>query len=69
MYMFARYARDLFAFRHFLLDEKKDIDSLKKIITDSAHTKLLDYIFKYVGIITQIKNGGCYAKVGVLNMG
>lgn len=55
-YMFSRYANDLFLFRDFYKEDKKDIYLLNEYILKSAHTKLMDYIFKYAGIITLINN-------------
>lgn len=55
-YMFARYANDLFLFRDFYDESYKSVDKLNEYILKSAHTKLLDYIFKYAGILTVIEN-------------
>lgn len=51
-YMFARYANDLFLFRDFCGGKEKTVQVLNEYILKSAHTKLLDYIFKYAGIQT-----------------
>lgn len=73
LYMFSRYARDLFLFRSFLEEKRQDVETLDEFIRQSAHVKLLDYIFKYAGVITVLKpgtrmggmgGGGAYAKVG-----
>ena len=57
LYMFSRYARDLFAFRKFLQETTVDVERLNEYIEKSAHVKLLDYIFKYTGLITALKYG------------
>ncbi len=64
LYMFARYARDIFSFRHFLDEEDNSINSLQTVIEGSAHVKLLDYIFKYAGIISRIHEGGVFCESG-----
>ena len=64
LYMFARYARDLFAFRHFLCDGEKNVVSLLRTIENSAHVKLLDYIFKYAGVVSQGDNTGMICESG-----
>ncbi len=65
LYMFARYARDLFSFRHFLSEEEShNMRALQKCIKNSAHDKLLDYIFKYAGIVTAIGLGGVLCESG-----
>lgn len=51
LYMFARYARDLFSFRTFIEKGNYSLDELNRCIKNSAHDKLLDYIFKYVGLL------------------
>ena len=57
--MFSRYARDLFAFRDFCKEEVKNVELLNKYILNSAHNKIMDYIFKYAGLISCIeKNAG-----------
>lgn len=56
LYMFARYARDLLLFREFFEQKEKSIGLLNRYIKNSAHDKILDYIFKYAGILTVIKN-------------
>lgn len=50
LYMFARYARDLFIFRDFLAKAQKSFDDLINCIEQTAHDKIYDYIFKYAGI-------------------
>lgn len=57
-YMFSRYARDIFAFRHFFDEEEKNVETLNQYVLKSAHNKLLDYIFKYAGILTVNSGGG-----------
>jgi len=52
LYMFSRYSRDLFAFRKLIENKNSSIGELNKVITNSAHDKILDYIFKYAGLIT-----------------
>lgn len=64
LYMFARYARDIFSFRHFLSGEDHSVGAFKKVVENSAHVKILDYIFKYSGIISQIQNGGVFCESG-----
>ncbi len=54
LYMFSRYARDMYAFRRFLSARNHTLDELKRYIENSAHVKLLDYIFKYAGLLTCI---------------
>lgn len=51
LYMFARYARDLFAFRKFFGEEEKTVETLNKYVLDSAHNKLMDYLLKYAGML------------------
>ncbi len=63
-YMFARYANDLFLFREYIneTNENRTIQVLNQYILKSAHTKLMDYIFKYAGILTvldETKGGVC----------
>lgn len=53
-YMFSRYARDLFSFRNYFKESEKNVEVLNNYILNSAHTKLLDYIFKYAGVLTSI---------------
>lgn len=66
LYMFARYARDIFNFRHFLEDvAKHNVKDLQECVKDSAHVKLLDYIFKYAGVISRLKMGGQCARAEV----
>lgn len=58
LYMFARYSRDLFSFRHYLDNkEEHNLDGLMKRIKCSAHDKLLDYIFKYAGFVIDNMGG------------
>lgn len=64
LYMFSRYARDIFSFRHFLVSDTKDFGSLQRIIACTAHTKVLDYIIKYAGIVSQVENGGGVCESG-----
>lgn len=56
LYMFARYARDLFLFRDFFDEKEKSIVLLNEYIKKSAHDKIIDYIFKYAGVMTLIDN-------------
>ena len=60
LYMFSRYARDLFAFRHFIDGTKHTIEAFYDVVKHSAHDKLLDYIFKYAGLISSanVHGGG-----------
>ena len=51
-YMFSRYADDLFLFRKFFEESDKSVDKLSDYVINSAHNKLLDYIFKYAGFLT-----------------
>jgi len=53
-YMFARYARDLFSFRDFCCEKYKTVEILNQYILNSAHDKIMDYIFKYAGMITSL---------------
>ena len=57
LYMFARYARDLFAFRKFFDEKEKTIQTLNKYVLNSAHNKLMDYLFKYAGMLAVRENG------------
>lgn len=59
LYMFARYARDLFLFRDYFEEEEKNFNNLNECIKNSAHDKIVDYIFKYAGIMTLIHNDQC----------
>lgn len=52
LYMFSRYARDLIAFRDFAQSKGAKLEDLNKVIKRSAHDKILDYIFKYAGVVT-----------------
>lgn len=56
LYMFARYSRDLFSFRKFF-EEEKSIEKLNEYVLKSAHNKLMDYIFKYAGMLAIQDNG------------
>lgn len=56
LYMFARYSKDLFAFRHFFEEEIKTPETLNKYVLNAAHNKLLDYIFKYAGLLAVNEN-------------
>lgn len=56
-YMFARYARDLFLFRDFISQDDKTIKELCECIKKTAHDKIVDYLFKYAGVITLIEAG------------
>lgn len=56
LYMFSRYARDLFAFRKFLQEKTVNIEKFNEYVEMSAHVKILDYIFKYVGLIVALKS-------------
>ena len=62
LYMFARYSRDLFAFRKFF-EEEKSIEKLNEYVLNSAHNKLMDYIFKYAGMIA-IQDKGTICECG-----
>lgn len=64
LYMFSRYARDLFLFRSFLEEKRQDVETLDEVIRQSAHVKLLDYIFKYAGVITALKPGSHMGSIG-----
>lgn len=57
LYMFARYARDLFAFRKFFDEEEKTVETLNKYVLNSAHNKLMDYLFKYAGMLAIRETG------------
>lgn len=61
LYMFSRYARDMFAFRRFLAGKDHSLSELKKYVEGSAHVKFLDYIFKYAALITCINVRGGYS--------
>lgn len=63
LYMFARYSKDLFAFRKFFEEPKKSIEKLNEYILRSAHNKLMDYIFKYAGM-NAIQKGGAICECG-----
>lgn len=57
LYMFARYSRDLFAFRKFFDEEEKTVEKLNEYVSKAAHNKLMDYIFKYAGMIAIEEKG------------
>lgn len=57
LYMFARYSRDLFAFRKFLKESDKTVEKLNGYIMNAAHNKIIDYIFKYAGIVNAPREG------------
>lgn len=57
LYMFARYARDLFSFRKFFDEKEKTVEKLNEYVLRSAHDKLMDYIFKYAGMLAIKENG------------
>ena len=42
LYMFARYARDLFAFREYEIGNDFSVETLQQHIINSAHDKILD---------------------------
>lgn len=63
MYMFARYSKDLFAFRKFFTEKDKTVEKLNEYVLRSAHNKLMDYIFKYAGIIA-VTEGGAICECG-----
>ncbi len=52
MYMFSRYARDLFLFRKFLDEKEKTVCKLNEYVLMTAHTKLMDYLLKYAALIS-----------------
>ena len=53
LYMFARYARDLFNFREYISGDRS-IEGFISVIKNSAHDKVLDYLFKYAGVISAL---------------
>lgn len=63
LYMFARYSRDLFAFRKFFAEEEKNVNKLNEYVKRAAHDKLMDYIFKYAGMIA-IEDKGIVCECG-----
>lgn len=63
LYMFARYSRDLFAFRKFFDEKEKTVEKLNKYVVRSAHDKLMDYIFKYAGMLA-IREKGIVCECG-----
>ncbi len=64
LYMFARYSKDLFAFRKFFNEKEKTVEKLNEYVIKSAHDKLMDYIFKYAGMITVSLDGGAVCECG-----
>ena len=63
LYMFARYARDLFEFRKYIENTNYSVLEFNKYVLNSAHTKIMDYLFKYAGLLT-IKDGGAVCESG-----
>lgn len=63
LYMFARYSRDLFAFRKFFDEKEKTVEKLNEYVLKAAHNKLMDYIFKYAGMIS-VRGGGVICECG-----
>lgn len=63
LYMFARYARDLFAFRKFFGEKEKTVKKLNEYVLKSAHNKLMDYLFKYAGLLA-VKEKGLVCESG-----
>ena len=57
LYMFARYSRDLFAFRKFFDEKNKTVEKLNEYVLKSAHNKLMDYLFKYAGMLAIEEKG------------
>ena len=57
LYMFARYSRDLFAFRKFFDEKNKTVEKLNEYVLQSAHNKLMDYMFKYAGMLAIEEKG------------
>lgn len=57
LYMFARYARDLFSFRRFIKEERYDKDTLACVIKGAAHDKIMDYVMKYAGLLSCAPEG------------
>lgn len=57
LYMFARYSRDLFSFRKFFHEKEKTVEKLNEYVLRAAHNKLMDYIFKYAGIVAAREDG------------
>ncbi len=64
LYMFARYSRDLFAFRKFFGEKEKTVKKLNEYVLRSAHDKLMDYIFKYAGILAISNREGIICENG-----
>lgn len=64
LYMFARYSRDLFAFRKFFDEKEKTVEKLNEYVIKSAHNKLMDYIFKYAGMLAISSGGGVICECG-----
>lgn len=63
LYMFSRYAKDLFLFRDFFEEKEKSIHVLNEYVKKSAHDKLLDYVFKYAGVVTLLENNDAIKSV------
>ena len=63
LYMFARYSRDLFAFRKFFDEPDKSVETLNSYVLRSAHNKLMDYIFKYAGMLA-VEEGSVVCECG-----
>jgi hypothetical protein len=63
LYMFSRYARDLLSFREFCIEfaasggKRGNLAALNDVVINSAHDKMLDYLFKYAGLITTVQSG------------
>ena len=57
MYMFSRYARDLLSFRDFVRAPSGEytLEKLNEYVLNSAHNKIIDYLFKYAGLVTAVK--------------
>ncbi|MFI3202502.1 MAG: hypothetical protein R3Y54_13455 [Eubacteriales bacterium] len=56
LYMFSRYARDLFAVRNYIQSEEKSVVAIEDCFRNTAHDKISDYIAKYVGMMTISSN-------------
>ena len=56
LYMFSRYARDLISFRKFSENRIYTIEALDNCIKNTAHDKILDYVFKYASLISVINS-------------
>lgn len=64
LYMFGRYSKDLFAFRKFFDEKEKTVEKLYEYVLGSAHNKLMDYIFKYAGLLAISEEGGIICECG-----